>query len=85
MARWGLRPRVTAWLDDGLALLFQQGDEPLFGADVAADELVGVVEVADDGGLFVEWWKVDTYVFNLRLVYGRDWTLICDLTKIYAL
>ena len=38
-----------------MALLFQQGDEPLFGADVAVDELVGVVEVADDGGLLVEW------------------------------
>ena len=40
-------------LDDSLTLLFQQGDEPFFGADVAVDELVGAVEVANDGGLFV--------------------------------
>ena len=47
-----MEPSGDRLLDDGLALLFQQGDEPLFGADVAVDELVGVVEVADDGGLF---------------------------------
>ena len=52
-ATLGSSPQVTAWCNDGLALFFQQGDEPLFGADVAGDELVGVVEVADDGGLLV--------------------------------
>ena len=42
-------------VDDGLPLLFQEGDELFLGADVGLDFLVGVVEVADDGGLFVEW------------------------------
>ena len=51
----GVQPSRNCLVDDGLALLFQQGDEPLFGADVAADELVGVVDVADDGGLFFQW------------------------------
>ena len=48
----GVEPARYGLVDDGLALLFQQGDEPLFGADVGVDELVGVVEVADDGSLF---------------------------------
>ena len=38
-------------LDNGLTLLFQEGDEPFLGADVGLDLLVGFVQVADDGGL----------------------------------
>ena len=39
-------------MDDGLLLLLQQLDQLLLGADVAADLAVGVVEEANDGGLF---------------------------------
>ena len=40
-------------VDDGLLLLLgQQRDQLLLGADVAPDAPVGVVEEADDGGLF---------------------------------
>ena len=35
-----------------LPLLLQQRDQLLLGSDVALDAPVGVVEVADDGGLF---------------------------------
>ena len=41
-------------VDDGLLLLLQQRDQLLLGADVAPDAPVGVVEEADDGGLFGE-------------------------------
>ena len=41
-------------VDHGLLLLVQQRDQLLLGADVAPDPPVGVVEEADDGGLFVE-------------------------------
>ena len=45
-------------VDEGLLLLLQQRNQLLLGADVALDAPVGVVEEADDGGLFGE---------------GRDW------------
>ena len=41
-------------VDDGLLLLLQQRTQLLLGADVAPDAPVGVVEEADDGGLFGE-------------------------------
>ena len=41
-------------VDDGLSLLVQQRHQPPLGADVASDATVGVVEEADDGGLFDE-------------------------------
>ena len=44
-------------VDDGLLLLVEQRNQLLFGADVAADAAVYVVEVANDGGLFGEGWK----------------------------
>ena len=44
-------------MDDGLLLLFQQRNQLLLGADVAPDAPVGVVEEADDGGLFGEGWN----------------------------
>ena len=71
---------MTAWRCS------QQGDEPLFGADVAVDEFVGVVKVADDGGLFFNGWKgTPMYVLDLRLnAYGRDWPWLRNLTKVYA-
>ena len=50
----GIEPTGNGAVDDGLLLLLQQADEPLLGADVAADAPVGVVEIADDGGLFGE-------------------------------
>ena len=50
-----VEPEGHRSVDDGLALLFQQGDEPFFCTDVAVDEVVGVVEVAHDGGLFFQW------------------------------
>ncbi|WP_245618570.1 hypothetical protein [Methanogenium cariaci] len=39
-------------MDDGLLLLLQELDQLLFGVDGAPDAVVGVVEEADDGGLF---------------------------------
>ena len=45
-------------VDEGLLLLLQQGDQLLLGADVAPDAPVGVVEEADDGGLFRDRWTV---------------------------
>ncbi|HEX3529258.1 MAG TPA: hypothetical protein VH988_19550 [Thermoanaerobaculia bacterium] len=39
-------------MNDGLLLLVQQCDQLLLGANVAPDTAVGVVEEADDGGLF---------------------------------
>ena len=42
------------WWMKGLLLLLQQLDQLLLGADVAPDAPVGVVEIADDGGLFGE-------------------------------
>ena len=50
-----------------MALLFHQGDELLFGADVAVDQLIGVVKVADDGGLLVQWRNGDNEGFELFL------------------
>ena len=41
-------------VDDGLLLLLQQLDQLLLGADVAPYPPVGVVEEADNGGLFGE-------------------------------
>ena len=45
LARHGL-------VDNGLLLFLQQLDQLLFGADVAPDAPVGVVEIADNCGLF---------------------------------
>ena len=53
-------------VDDGLLLLLQQRTQLLLGADVAPDAPVGVVEEADDGGLFGEGRE------------GRDSRLCCD-------
>ena len=44
-------------MDGGLLLLLQQRNQLLLGADVALDAPVGVVEEADDGGLFGEGWN----------------------------
>src|SRR5665648_450637 len=44
-------------VDDGLLLLLQQLDQLLFGADVAPDPPVLVVEELHDGGLFGEGWE----------------------------
>ena len=50
----GVEAAGDGLVDDGLFLLLQQGDELALGVDVAADAPVGVVQVADDGGLLVE-------------------------------
>ena len=57
-ARWlerdiGVETEGDGLVDDRLLLLTQQFDQPLFGADVALDSAVGVVEIADDGGLLI--------------------------------
>jgi hypothetical protein len=44
----GSRPLVTAWVDDGLALLGEQLDEPLLLADQVVDLGGFAVEVFDD-------------------------------------
>ncbi len=41
-------------MDDSLLFFFQQLDQLLFGADIAFDPAVGVIEEADDGVLFFE-------------------------------
>ena len=41
-------------VDEGLFLLLQQRNQLLLGADVAPDAPVGVIEEADDSGLFRE-------------------------------
>ena len=41
-------------VDNGLLLFLQQCNQLLFGTDVAPDAPVGVVEIADDGGLLGE-------------------------------
>ena len=47
-------PRVIALVDDGLLLLLQQRNQLLLGADVAPYVPVGMIEEAEDGGLFGE-------------------------------
>ena len=53
----GVEAAGDGLVDDGLLLLLQQGDELALGVDVAADAPVGVVQVADDGGLLGEGWE----------------------------
>ena len=53
----GVKAAGDGLVDDGLLLLLQQGDELALGVDVAADAPVGVVQVADDGGLIGEGWE----------------------------
>ena len=55
----GVEAASNGAMDDGLLLFLQQPDELLLAADVAADAFVGVVEIADDGGLFGEGWEWD--------------------------
>ena len=43
-------------IDEGLFLLGQKLNEPLLGADIALDAAVSVIELANDGGLFVWGW-----------------------------
>ena len=50
----GIEAAGDGLVDDGLLLLLQQRNQLLLGVDVAPDALVGVVEEADDGGLFRE-------------------------------
>ena len=53
-------------VDDGLLLLLQQRNQLLLGADVAPDAPVGVVEEADDGGLFRERAGLETGYSRIR-------------------
>ena len=59
-------------VDDGLPLLLQQRDELLLGADVAADAVVDVVEVADDGALFGEGWEGEANGLDSRVGKAVD-------------
>ena len=47
-------PARDGAVDEDLLLLLQQLDQLLLGADIAPDAPVGVVEIADDGGLLGE-------------------------------
>ena len=67
--RVGVEAAGDGVVDDDLALLFQQGDESLFGADVAGNAVVGVVEVADDGGLLV--WGRYAYLQATELTFSN--------------
>ena len=49
-----IHPARDGLVDNGLLLLLQQRNQLLFGADVPPDAPLGVVEEADDGGLFGE-------------------------------
>ena len=49
-------PARDGLVDDDLLLLLQQRDQFLLGTDVAPDAPVGVVEEANDGGLFLRRW-----------------------------
>ena len=51
----GVKAASDGAVDDGLLLLLQQRNQLLLRADVASDAPVGVVEEADDGGLFGMW------------------------------
>ena len=57
LARSHVNPPRDRLVDDSALLLLQQRDQLLLGADVAPDAPVGVVEEADDGGLFGERWE----------------------------
>ena len=50
-------PARDGLVDDGLLLLPQQRDQLLLGADVAPDAPVGVIEEADNSGLFGKRWE----------------------------
>ena len=71
-------------MNDGLLLLVQQGDELLLGPDVAADELVGVVEEADDGGLFGEWRDRQPDRLNCRVGKPESGDSICFDVKLVS-
>src|SRR5262245_15688858 len=47
----GIEAAGDGAVDDGLLLLLQQFDQPLFGPDVPPNPPLRVVEEADDGGL----------------------------------
>ena len=49
-----VKPARDRFVDDRLAILLEQLDEPLPATEIADDAPVGVIEVADDGGLFGE-------------------------------
>ena len=51
----GIEAAGDGLVDDRLLLFVEQLDQLLFGADVALDAPVGVVQEADDGGLLSEW------------------------------
>ena len=55
-AHIGIKAARDCVVDDNQPIFLQQFDEPLPAADVAADTLVGLVEIVDDGGLFGEGW-----------------------------
>ena len=57
-------------VDDGLALLLQQGDELALGAYICPDQLDGAVQVADDGGLLVE--RRDTDLQGTESAFGNS-------------
>ena len=53
----GVEAAGDGTVDGGLAGFLQEGDQLLFGVDVALDAAVKVVEVACDGLLFGEGWE----------------------------
>ena len=58
-------------VDDGPLLFLQQRDQLLLGVDVASDASVGMVEKADDRGLFLwrwerEWRSEECFVGQLK-------------------
>ena len=68
-------------VDEGLLLLFQQRHQLLLGADVAPDAPVGVVEEADDGGLFAEGWNWCEPLVGVFAVKTRHCRVFCHLIK----
>ena len=68
----GVQAASDCAMDYGLALLVQQLDEALFGADGALDALVGAVEVAHDGSLFGYGWTKQGYSQELIRIQAES-------------
>ena len=56
-AHIGVKAARDCVVDDRLPIFLQQFDEPLPATNIAVDALVGLIEIADDGGLFGEGWE----------------------------
>ena len=70
----GVEAARDGTVDEGLLLLLQQRDQLLLGADVAPNAPIGMVEEADDGGLFGKGWKYGSNLSNFAFTDSWDWS-----------